>query len=176
MSRYNRAMTQDRIDEILTQWQHEAPDLDLSSLAVVGRILRLARLLEKHRETVLADFDLNVWAFDMLATLRRQGPPYQLKPTDLYGLLMLSSGAMTNRIDRLEKEGLVTRLRDPDDRRSVMVQLTSQGMQRVDAVMPVLFERENQLLAALSETETATLVALLKQTLAIVNQNIHSSQ
>ncbi len=168
-------MTQDRIDEILTQWQHEAPDLDLSSLAVVGRILRLARLLEKHRETVLADFDLNVWAFDMLATLRRQGPPYQLKPTDLYGLLMLSSGAMTNRIDRLEKEGLVTRLRDPGDRRSVMVQLTDQGIQRVDAVMPVLFERENQLLEALSETEAETLVALLKRTLAIVDRKVHFS-
>ncbi|WP_204139604.1 MarR family winged helix-turn-helix transcriptional regulator [Halomicronema sp. CCY15110] len=168
-------MTQDRIDEILTQWQQEAPDLDLSSLAVVGRILRLARLLEKQRETVLADFDLNVWSFDMLATLRRQGPPYQLKPTDLYGLLMLSSGAMTNRIDRLEKEGLVTRLRDPNDRRSVMVQLTDQGMQRVDTVMPVLFERENQLLTELSETETETLIALLKRLLAIVNRNVYFS-
>jgi DNA-binding MarR family transcriptional regulator len=168
-------MTQDRIDKILTQWQQEAPDLDLSSLAVVGRILRLARLLEKQRETVLADFDLNVWSFDMLATLRRQGSPYQLKPTDLYSLLMLSSGAMTNRIDRLEQQGLVTRLRDPSDRRSVMVQLTALGMQRLEAAMPVLFEQENQLLAEFSATETETLVALLRQLLAIVNQTVHFS-
>lgn len=165
-------MTQDRIDEILAQWQREAPDLDLSSLAVVGRVLRLARLLEKHRETVLADFDLNVWSFDMLATLRRQGPPYQLKPTELYGLLMLSSGAMTNRIDRLEKDGLVTRLRDPNDRRGVMVQLTAQGIQRVDAVMPVLFGRENQLLEELSEADADTLIAMLRRTLAIVTHNV----
>ena len=162
-------MTHDQIDKILTQWQHESPQLDVSSLAVVGRILQLARLLEKHRETVLADFDLNLWSFDMLATLRRQGPPYQLKPTELYGLLMLSSGAMTNRIDRLEKEGLVTRLRDPDDRRGIIVQLTSQGIERVDAVMPVLFKRENQLLADLSQTETQTLTPLLRKLLATMS-------
>ena len=156
-------MTHDQIDKILTQWRDEAPSLDLSSLAVIGRIFQLARLLEKHRETVLADFDLNLWSFDMLATLRRQGPPYQLKPTELYGLLMLSSGAMTNRIDRLEKAGWVTRLRDPDDRRSVIVQLTNQGMEYVDAVMPVLFERENRLLDDLSQAETETLIALLRK-------------
>ncbi|NEQ53385.1 MAG: MarR family transcriptional regulator [Leptolyngbya sp. SIO3F4] len=159
-------MTQDRIDKILTQWQDESPQLDVSSLAVIGRILQLARLLEKHRETILADFDLNLWSFDMLATLRRQGAPYQLKPTDLYGLLMLSSGAMTNRIDRLEKEGLVTRLRDPGDRRGVIVKLTAQGIERVDAVMPVLFEQENQLLADLSRTETDKLIVLLRKFLA----------
>ena len=162
-------MTQDKIDKILAQWGQESPQLDLSSLAVVGRILRLARLLEKHRETLLADFDLTLWSFDMLATLRRQGPPYQLKPTELYGLLMLSSGAMTNRIDRLEKAGLVIRLRDPDDRRSVTVQLTDQGIQRVDAVMPVLFEQENQLLENLSKTETETLITLLRRFLAAIN-------
>lgn len=156
-------MTPDQIDKILTQWRAEAPDLNLSSLAVIGRILQLARLLEKHRETVLADFDLNLWSFDMLATLRRQGPPYQLKPTELYGLLMLSSGAMTNRIDRLEKAGWVMRLRDPDDRRSVMVQLTNQGMEYVDTVMPILFERENRLLDDLNQAETETLIVLLRK-------------
>lgn len=161
-------MAQDKIDTILTQWEHESPQLDLSSLAVVGRILQLARLLEKQRESVLADFDLTLWSFDMLATLRRQGAPYQLKPTELYGLLMLSSGAMTNRIDRLEKSGLVTRLRDPNDRRSVTVQLTNKGIEKVDAVMPVLFEQENQLLADLSKSETKTLITLLRRFLVVV--------
>ena len=107
MSRYNACMTHDRIDEILEQWQRESPQLDVSALAVTGRVMRIARLLEKHRETVLTEYGLNVWSFDVLATLRRQGSPYQLKPTDLYGLLMLSSGAMTNRIDRLEEDGVV---------------------------------------------------------------------
>lgn len=172
MSRYNALMTQDNIDKILTQWQREAPALDLSSLAVIGRILQLAQLLEKHRETVLADFGLTVWSFDMLATLRRQGPPYQLKPTELYKWLMLSSGAMTNRIDRLEKEGMVTRLRDPGDRRSVIVQLSNTGVERIDAVMPVLFERENQFLADLSQIETANFIKLLQQFLATVHQQV----
>ena len=165
-------MTQDNIDKILAQWQCEAPALDVSSLAVVGRVLKLAQLLNKHRETVLADFDLTVWSFDMLATLRRQGPPYQLKPTELYKWLMLSSGAMTNRIDRLEKDGLVTRLRDPDDRRSVIVQLSKAGAERIDAAMPVLFEREKQFLADLSRTETADLIMLLRQFLATVHQQV----
>ncbi|MEM6256391.1 MAG: MarR family transcriptional regulator [Cyanobacteria bacterium P01_D01_bin.156] len=162
-------MTQDKIDTILTQWEHESPQLDVSSLAVVGRILQLARLLEKQREGILDDFDLTLWSFDMLATLRRQGPPYQLKPTELYGLLMLSSGAMTNRIDRLEKAGLVTRLRDPDDRRSVTVQLTNKGIEKVDTVMPVLFEQENQLLEDLSKSETKTLITLLRKFLVTVS-------
>lgn len=162
MSRYNRSMKTDRIDTILEQWSKEAPALDTSPLAVVGRVLRIARLLEKHRETVLSEFGLNVWSFDMLATLRRQGPPYQLKPTDLYELLMLSSGAMTNRIDRLEQDGVVVRIRDKHDRRSVIVQLTPKGIQLTDQVMPVLFECERQLLANFT-SDQAPIVGLLRQ-------------
>ena len=163
MSRYNACMTHDRIDEILEQWQRESPQLDVSALAVTGRVMRIARLLEKHRETVLAEYGLNVWSFDVLATLRRQGSPYQLKPTDLYGLLMLSSGAMTNRIDRLEEDGLVVRLRDRDDRRSVIVQLTPKGIELMDTVMPVLFEKEKQFLEEFTKTETQTFTKLLRR-------------
>lgn len=163
-------MTKDTIDKILAQWQQEAPALDVSALAVIGRILQLAQLLEKHRETVLAEFDLTVWSFDMLATLRRQGPPYQLKPTELYKWLMLSSGAMTNRIDRLEKDGMVTRLRDPNDRRSVIVQLSDAGIERIDAAMPALFERENRFLSDLGKAETEDFVTLLRQFLATLHQ------
>ena len=162
----------DGIDEILDQWQHEAPALDVSSLAVVGRVLQLAQLLERHREAVLADFNLTLWSFDMLATLRRQGSPYQLKPTALYKYLMLSSGAMTNRIDRLEKDGLVTRLRDPDDRRSVIVQLSEAGVAQIDAAMPVLFEQERQFLSGLNQTETTALVESLRQLLATVQPQV----
>ena len=165
-------MEQDRIDVILSQWQQEVPALQVSSLGVVGRVLRLARLLEKHREAVLAEYGLNIWSFDVLATLRRQGAPYQLKPTDLYSLLMLSSGAMTNRIDRLEKDGIVTRLRDPDDRRGVIVQLSAQGVDLADKVMPVLFEREGQLLKVFSTGEAATLVTLLRQFLITLEHDV----
>lgn len=170
MSRYNQYMKHDRIDEILAQWQQQSPQLDISGLAIVGRVLRIARLLEKHRETVLADFGLNVWSFDVLATLRRQGPPYQLKPTELYSLLMLSSGAMTNRIDRLELDGVVQRIRDPDDRRSVSVQLTSKGIELTDSVMPVLFAKENQFLAQFTNTESETLIELLRRFLLSLNE------
>ncbi len=163
MSRYNASMTHDRIDEILEQWQQESPQLDVSALAVTGRVMRIARLLEKHRETVLAEYGLNAWSFDVLATLRRQGSPYQLKPTDLYGLLMLSSGAMTNRIDRLEEDGVVVRVRDPDDRRSVIVQLTPKGIELMDTVMPVLFEKEKQFLKQFTKTETQTFTKLLRR-------------
>ncbi|GAB4340315.1 MAG: MarR family transcriptional regulator [Cyanophyceae cyanobacterium] len=154
-------MMPDRIDHILEQWQRELPSVDVSPLAVVGRVLRIARLLEKRRETLLAGYGLSVWSFDVLATLRRQGPPYRLKPTDLYGLLMLSSGAMTNRIDRLEQEGLVVRLRDAGDRRSVIVELTQKGIDLAEMVMPVLFERERDLLARFAQGEELTAIAPL---------------
>ena len=164
-------MNHDRIDKILEQWQREAPQLDVSALRVTGRVLRIARLLEKHRESVLAEFGLNVWSFDMLATLRRQGPPYQLKPTDLYELLMLSSGAMTNRIDRLEQDGVVVRVRDPEDRRSVSVQLTPKGIELTNTVMPVLFEREQQFLEQFTKAETQTFTKLLRQFLLMLDAN-----
>lgn len=163
-------MEQDRIDTIIEQWQQEAPHLDVSPLAVVGRVLRIARLLEKYRESLLSEYGLNVWSFDVVATLRRQGAPYQLKPTDLYELLMLSSGAMTNRIDRLEHEGIVTRLRDPHDRRSVIVQLTPKGIELSDKIMPVLVEKEKQLLAELTTEEKPPLINLLRKLLISLEQ------
>lgn len=163
-------MKHDRVDAILEQWRQESPQLDVSALAVVGRVLRIARLLEKHRESVLVDYGLNVWSFDVLATLRRQGAPYQLKPTDLYSLLMLSSGAMTNRIDRLEQDGIVVRVRNPDDRRSAIVQLTAKGLELADTVMPVLFEREKQLLTQLTSTETESFITLLRQFLGSLDK------
>ncbi|WP_338429744.1 MarR family transcriptional regulator [Synechococcus elongatus] len=159
-------MASDKIDRILEQWQQELPQVNIAPLAVTGRLLRIARLLEKQRETLLAKYGLSVWSFDVLATLRRQGPPYQLKPTDLYSLLMLSSGAMTNRIDRLEQDGIVVRSRDGSDRRSVIVQLTPKGIALADEVMPVLFAQEGALLSEFAAPEELeTLVPLLRRLL-----------
>jgi DNA-binding MarR family transcriptional regulator len=159
-------MEPDRIDQILLQWQRELPELDASSLGVVGRILRIARLLERRRESLLSQHGLSVWSFDVLATLRRQGPPFQLTPTELYGLLMLSSGAMTNRIDRLETEGLVERHRESADRRSVLVRLTSKGQELVERVLPQLLERERlSLELAATPEERGHLAELLRHQL-----------
>lgn len=162
-------MGSDRIDQILSQWQQASPTLNVSSLAVVGRILRIARLLERQRETLLVPHGLSVWSFDVLATLRRQPPPYQLTPTELYGALMLSSGAMTNRIDRLESDGLVERHRETQDRRSVLVQLTAKGVQLVETVLPEILGSERERLEQFMTPEERDLLAglLRRQLLAL---------
>ncbi|MBD2295744.1 MarR family transcriptional regulator [Anabaena sphaerica FACHB-251] len=163
-------MNKDRIDIILEEWQQELPQLDTSAIGIIGRVLRIARLLEKHRESILAEYGLNVWSFDVLATLRRQGQPFRLKPTELYSLLMLSSGAMTNRIDRLEQDQIVTRVRDAEDRRSVMVQLTPKGIQLADTVMPILFEKEKQLLSQFTADELQLFIPRLRKLLMLLEQ------
>ncbi|MBD2567088.1 MarR family winged helix-turn-helix transcriptional regulator [Anabaena lutea] len=164
-------MSKDRIDIILEEWQQELPPLDTSAIAIIGRVLRIARLLEKHRESILVDYGLNVWSFDVLATLRRQGQPFCLKPTELYSLLMLSSGAMTNRIDRLEQDGIVTRIRDAEDRRSVIVQLTPKGIHLADTVMPILFEKEKQLLSQFTTDELQLFIPMLRKLLLLLEQD-----
>lgn len=162
-------MASDRIDQIQSQWQQASPALDVSSLAVVGRILRIARLLERQREALLVPHGLNISSFDVLATLRRQPPPHQLTPTELYGALMLSSGAMTNRIDRLESEGLVERHRDTTDRRSVLVRLTARGVQLVETVLPQIVGSERERLEQFTTSEERDLLAglLRRQLLAL---------
>ncbi len=162
-------MASDRIDQILSQWQEASPTLDFSSLAVVGRILRIARLLERQREALLVPHGLSTWSFDVLATLRRQLPPHQLTPTELYGALMLSSGAMTNRIDRLEAEGLVERHRETMDRRSVLVRLTARGLQLVETVLPQVLGSERERLEQFTTAEERDRLAglLRRQLLAL---------
>ncbi|MBD2695204.1 MarR family winged helix-turn-helix transcriptional regulator [Anabaena catenula] len=167
-------MNKDRIDIILEEWQQEVPQLDTSAVGIIGRVLRIARLLEKHRESILVDYGLNVWSFDVLATLRRQGQPFCLKPTELYSLLMLSSGAMTNRIDRLEQDDIVTRVRDAEDRRSIMVQLTPKGIQLADTVMPILFEKEKQLLSQFTADELQLFIPMLRKLLLLLEQDAKS--
>lgn len=162
-------MASDRIDQILSQWQQASPALDVSAIAVVGRILRIARLLERQREALLVPHGLSVWSFDVLATLRRQPPPHQLTPTELFGALMLSSGAMTNRIDRLEGDGLVERHRETTDRRSVLVRLTARGVEVVETVLPQILGSERERLEQFTTSEERDLLAglLRRQLLAL---------
>ncbi|MEW5977853.1 MAG: MarR family transcriptional regulator [Acidobacteriota bacterium] len=137
-------MASDPISRLIDQWKRERPDLDASPMGLVGRVLRLAVLLERRVEATLARFDLTLWQFDVLATLRRSGKPYRLSPTQLMREVMLSSGAMTNRIDRLESRGLVKRCPEPADRRSVQIELTPEGKRLVDRAIAARFEEARE--------------------------------
>jgi DNA-binding MarR family transcriptional regulator len=158
-------MNSDYLDTILEQWAAERPDLDASPMGVIGRISRLSRVLEFSIEQVFASYNLTRGGFDVLAALRRSGPPYRLSPTELYNSLLISSGAMTNRVDRLEARKLVVRVPDPSDRRGVLVALTSKGKRLVDSVTEAHLENEQRLLVHLSPTERKQLAQLLRKLL-----------
>jgi DNA-binding MarR family transcriptional regulator len=153
---------QDEVDRLVAAWARERPDLDVRPLEVLSRVTRLARHLDRARSTAFAAHDLEGWEFDVLAALRRAGRPYLLSPGVLVTQTMVTSGTMTNRIDRLEERGLVTREPDLTDRRGVRVRLTPRGKDRVDAALADLLEREQDLLIALSPRQQDQLSALLR--------------
>ena len=155
----------DGVDLILEQWQRERPDLDASPIGVIGRISRLARELEARLEPVYAEQGLEPGWYDVLATLRRSGPPYRLRPTEFSSALMLTSSGTTKRLDRLEQAGLVARTPDPDDRRGTLITLTAAGRELVDAASEAHLANEHRLLGALSEAERERLAALLRKLL-----------
>lgn len=156
----------DAVDAILEQWQRQRPDLELMPMGIFGRLARLFAVGSRAVNATLAEHDLNVGEFDVLAALRRAGAPYRLTPTELSRTLMLSSGAMTNRIDRLEQGGLVERHEDPQDRRGTLVALTPVGRERVDTAVTAHVANEAKLLSALSASEQARLDGLLRKLLA----------
>jgi DNA-binding MarR family transcriptional regulator len=158
-------MERDYVDRILKQWSDQRPDLDVSPMGIIGRTSRLSRILERSIEQIFAAYDLGRGGFDVLAALRRSGPPYELSPTELYNSLLISSGAMTNRVDRLEERGLVSRTPDPYDRRGVLVGLTPRGKRLVDMVIQVHLENEHKLLSALTRSEKTELAQLLRKLL-----------
>jgi DNA-binding MarR family transcriptional regulator len=156
---------QDRIDRILAQWQHERPDLDTAAMGLIGRIQRAAAALRPLLDEAHARAGLQGESFDVLASLRRSGRPYQLSPTHLYREMMLTSGAMTNRIDRLEEAGLVSRQPDPRDRRGTLVRLSAKGKALIDTAATQHVVNENRLLAGLRAREQSQLTELLKKLL-----------
>ena len=155
----------DLVDEILDQWKRERPDLDCKPMAVFGRLNRLDRVSSAAIEARLGEHGLSRGEFGVLATLRRRGEPYTLAPTALARWMMLSSAAMTNRVDRLEAAGLVERRPDPGDRRGVLVALTPDGKRVVDAAVADHVENERRLLEPLTAEEQQTLIALLRKLL-----------
>ncbi|WP_281037987.1 MULTISPECIES: MarR family winged helix-turn-helix transcriptional regulator [unclassified Rhizobium] len=153
----------DHVDQILAQWRRERPDLDVGPMGLLGRLNRLTTHLAREVEAVLLKHGLSSSAFDVLATLRRAGSPYRLSPGDLLAMTMVSSGTMTNRIDQLEKAGLVERIHNPQDRRSVLISLTERGFAIVEDAVSAHVENQQRLVAPLSEEERTTLNRLLKR-------------
>ena len=153
----------DHVDRVLEAWRRERPDVDSSPVAIVGRVSRLARALEQGLDTVYARHHLDGALFDVLATLRRQGAPFELRASQLAGQLMLTASGTTKRLDRLARDGLVQREACEDDRRGVMVRLTTKGRRVVDAVYPEHMANEARLVAGLTKAEQRDLARLLRK-------------
>jgi DNA-binding MarR family transcriptional regulator len=156
----------DEVDDLVARWHAERPDLDVAPLQVLSRLSRLARHLDRARRAAFAAHGLEPWEFDVLSALRRQGPPYQLSPGALLHATLVTSGTMTNRIDRLAAAGLVSRRPDPQDRRGVLVALTPAGQVAVDAALADLLLRERELLTGLDSQQRQVLAGMLRILLA----------
>lgn len=156
----------DEVDALVAAWGRERPDLDVTPLEVLSRVTRLARHLDLARRAAFTEHQLESWEFDVLTALRRAGEPYQLSPGQLLTQTLVTSGTMTNRIDRLQARKLVERLPDPADRRGVQVRLTEQGRRRVDAALTGLLASEREILAGLDGAERKALAGLLRRLVA----------
>jgi DNA-binding MarR family transcriptional regulator len=153
----------DEVDRIVDSWSRERPDLDFTPLQVLSRVGRLARHLERARRTAFSASDLELWEFDVLSALRRAGAPYQLSPKALLQQTLVSSGTMTNRIDRLVERSLVERRTDPNDGRGILVVMTERGRDRVDSAISLLLQGESELLDGLSQGDQDRLSGLLRK-------------
>jgi DNA-binding MarR family transcriptional regulator len=157
----------DRADTAVEQWGRERPDLPALPMAIFGRLSEAAeRVMRVHMNPLFAEAGLQPGEFDVLATLRRSGEPYMLSPTRLYEAVMISSGGMTDRIDRLERAGLVERRPDPNDRRGKLIALTDDGKRVIDETIGRHVANEERLLSGLTQAEKKKLNALLTKLLA----------
>lgn len=155
----------DAVDELIAQWGRERPDLDVWPMGIVGRVSRLSRVFDRQLRDFFGEHGLEYFEFDVLATLRRSGPPYELSAGALLKAAMVTSGAITNRIDKMERKGLVERTPDPDDRRSVRVRLTPHGHEVVDRIVDLHVENEKRMLAALDPEQREQFAGLLRHLL-----------
>jgi DNA-binding MarR family transcriptional regulator len=160
----------DRAAKAIEQWKRERPDLDVSPMGVLGRLNEASSLIARDRLAPLfARFGLQAGEFDVLATLRRSGSPHALTPTALYEATMVTSGAMTNRLDRLEKAGLIQRAPHPNDRRGIVVQLTGKGLALIDEALTAHVANEHEILAGLTVAEREALSHLLEKLIGSVS-------
>jgi DNA-binding MarR family transcriptional regulator len=156
-------MTPDHVDRIVHQWELARPDVDPSPIRIIGRISRLSRTIDLRLKLVFDRHGLEAWEYDVLAALRRNGAPYELTAGEILASLMITSGAVTNRIDRLEQRGLVRRTKDPVDKRIVRVQLTDAGRVAMDRALPDHLANEAAILQHLSPAELRQLERLLRK-------------
>ncbi len=159
-------MGTDPFDEIHAQWQAQRPDLDTAGLEIIGRILLLSKMLRSKARKELGRLGVDLWAFEVLAALRRQGHPYRMNPSEISRSVVLSSGAMTNRLDRLEMSGLVERRPDPEDRRAILIELTPAGLDIVNKGIKVRVEEANRVVGVLDNAERDALVNGLRKLLS----------
>jgi DNA-binding MarR family transcriptional regulator len=153
----------DEVDRIVDAWTRERADLDFAPLQVLSRVDRLSKHLDRARKAAFSTGELESWEFDVLSALRRAGDPYQLSPKALLQQTLVSSGTMTNRIDRLVARGLVERGTDPRDGRGVLVRMTDAGRERVDAAISLLLDAEQAMLEGLSLGDQEKLAGLLRK-------------
>lgn len=152
----------DEVDDLSEAWARERPDLDLAPVAVFSRLGRLSRHLDLARRDAFTSHGIEAWEFDVLAALRRAGAPYELSPGRLLRETLVTSGTMTNRVDRLTARGFVERYPDPEDRRGVLVRLTPEGKKAVDGAFEALLAAEAGFLAELTDPQQKELADLLR--------------
>ncbi|PQJ49218.1 MarR family transcriptional regulator [Vibrio jasicida] len=152
----------DAIDRVVSQWAKEKPELDTEPMAIMGRLMRIAKHMENHVAELHKRYDLKMGEFDVLATLRRSGQPYRLTPSELISSMMLTSGAMTNRLDKLEKKGLIAREHSKEDRRCVTVELTEKGFELIDSLIEQHLQAQHELMGSLSNAEKGQVNQALK--------------
>lgn len=153
----------DHVDRLRAQWLREMPEVDTSPMEIIGRARRITLALRPDIEAVFARHGLDAGEFDVLGSLRRSGPPYRLRPTELYKVLMISSGGLTDRLARLEARGLVRRIPSPEDRRSLMVELTPEGRAKAEAAFAEDMALELEMVSALTGKEREELARLLRK-------------
>jgi DNA-binding MarR family transcriptional regulator len=164
-------MTHDRVDQILAEWARERPDLDVSPIGVIGRVSRAARYLERELDATFREHGLDNGTYDVLATLRRSGAPYELSASTLADATMIARSSMTSRIDRLEASGFVTRVEDEQDGRGVGVRLTKRGFALIESATVAHLANEARLLAGLPAGATERLARDLRELLATLESN-----
>jgi DNA-binding MarR family transcriptional regulator len=163
---YSQEPVRDEVDGLVEAWRRERPDLETTAMEVLSRISRLAQHLDRERAAAFAAHDLESWEFDVLAALRRSGRPYQLSPGQLVRETLVTSGTMTNRVDRLEARDWVVREDHPEDRRGVLVRLTASGAAVVDAALTDLLAAERRILDPLGQADQDHLIRALRTLLA----------
>lgn len=162
----------DSVDNIIDQWQREMPELEATNMLLPGRVWKCAALLEVYTERVFAEYGLTRWQFDVLATLRRSGAPYRLSPTELFSAMMVSSGTMTARLQKLELQGLIGRKPNPQDARSLLVELTDKGKGLIEKAVFRHVENEKMLMEQLDRQTREQLEGGLAQLLALLEKHL----